>query len=271
MKQDLLNIVSEAQSPMHGLNLAKEYLQSRILGIMQEMGAMMPLAFCGGTALRFLYGLNRFSENLDFSLVNKDASFTLTDSTKKIMRILAGEGYTIQTKPRESATSVQAVMLKFPELPFELGLSGRKTQKFVIRLEVDINPPAGAGTEISIIRKFQLLRLQHLDKSSLLAGKIHAVLMRGHTKGRDFYDLAWYLGNREWPEVNMTMLKNALKQSGWTQERINSMNLYKELENRFDDLDWEFVRRDLQPFIEKPAELSILNRNDMTILLKNLT
>ncbi|MCD4708649.1 MAG: nucleotidyl transferase AbiEii/AbiGii toxin family protein [Candidatus Sabulitectum sp.] len=138
-------------------------------------------------------------------------------------------------------------------------------------MEVDINPPAGAGIEITIIRKFQLLRLQHLDKSSLLAGKIHAVLMRGHTKGRDFYDLAWYLGNREWPEVNMTMLKNALKQSGWTQERINSMNLYKELENRFDNLDWEFVKRDLQPFIEKPAELNILNRNDMTVLLKNLT
>jgi len=271
MKQDLRNIVFEARSPMHGLNLAKEYLQSRILGIMQEMGAMIPLAFCGGTALRFLYGLNRFSEDLDFSLVNKDASFTLTDSTKKIMRILAGEGYTIQSKPRESGTSAQAVMLKFPELPFELGLSGRKTQKLVIRLEVGINPPAGAGTEISIIRKFQLLRLQHLDKSSLLAGKIHAALMRRHTKGRDLYDLAWYLGNREWPAVNMTMLRNALKQSGWTQERINSMNLYKELENRFDDLDWEFVRRDLQPFIEKPAELSILNRNDMTILLKNLT
>ncbi len=271
MKQDLRNIVSEAQSSMHGLNLAKEYLQSRILGIMQETGAMMPLAFCGGTALRFLYGLNRFSEYLDFSLVNKDVNFTLTDSTKKIMRILAVEGYTIQSKPRQSATSIQAVMLKFPELPFELGLSGRKTQKLAIRLEVDINPPAGAGTEITIIRKFQLLRLQHLDKSSLLAGKIHAVLMRGHTKGRDLYDLAWYLGNREWPEANMTMLKNALKQSGWTQERINSMNLYKELESRFDDLDWEFVRRDLQPFIEKPAELSILNRKDMTILLKNLT
>ncbi len=271
MKQDLHNIVSEAKSSMHGLNLTKEYLQSRVLGIMQETGAMMPLALCGETALRFFYGLNRFSEDLDFSLINKNADFNLTNSTNKLMQILGNEGYAIQSKPRKSATSVQAVMLKFPGLPFELGLSGRKEQKLAIRLEVDTNPPAGAGTEITIVRKFQLLRLQHLDKSSLLAGKIHAVLVRGHTKGRDFYDLAWYLSNREWPKVNMIMLGNAMRQSGWTEERLNSLDLHKELINRFTNIDWAFVKRDLQPFVENPSELDILNKNDMTALLNNLS
>ena len=81
----------------------------------------------------------------------------------------------------------------------ELGLSRRAEQNLSIRVEVDTNPPGGAGTDISIVRRFQLLRLQHHDKSSLFAGKIHAVLVREYTKGRDFYDLAWYLGSNDWP------------------------------------------------------------------------
>lgn len=270
MKEELRYIVSNAPSSISGLNLAKEYLQSRILGIMQENGAMIPLAFCGGTALRFLYGLQRFSEDLDFSLVKTDKDFTLAEYVHKVIQVLNREGYTINSRWNSSVGAVQVVMLKFPGLPFELGLSTRAAQNLSIRVETDTNPPAGARTEISVVRKFQMLRLQHLDRSSLFAGKIHAVLERNYVKGRDFYDLAWYLSNRGWPAPNMIMLRNALVQTGWSRSKADSMDLHKELINRFASVDWAAARRDVVPFIEKPEEIDILNMKDMTALLKKL-
>lgn len=271
MKEELRRITSDAPSAIQGLNLAKEYLQSTILGILQEAGAMMPLAFCGGTALRFLYGLQRFSEDLHFSLVGNSGAFSLSVYTERVMHTLAREGYTIVPKWTSSERAVQGVMLKFPGLPFELGLPARATQNLSIRVEVDTNPPAGTETEITVVRKFQLLRLQHLDKPSLLAGKIHAVLIREYTKGRDFYDLAWYLGNRHWPRPNMVMLRNSLIQTGWSQERADSIDLPEELANRFETVDWSAARRDVLPFVEKPGEIEILNRDDMAALLRQLS
>ncbi len=270
MKEELRNIVSNAPSSIVGLNLATEYLQSRILGLMQETGAMIPLAFCGGTALRFLYGLHRFSEDLDFSLVKTDKEFSLAEYIHKVVHVLNREGYTIRTRWNPSIGAVQGVMLKFPGLPFELGLAARSAQYLSIRVETDTNPPAGVGTEITVVRKFQMLRLQHLDRSSLFAGKIHAILERKYTKGRDFYDLAWYLSNREWPDPNMVMLRNALVQTGWQRPRADSMDLHNELVMRFASVDWKAARRDVQPFIEKPEEIEILNMKDMTTLLKKL-
>jgi predicted nucleotidyltransferase component of viral defense system len=270
VKEDLRRIVTDASPTVRGFNLAREYLQSRILGIMQEAGAMMPLAFCGGTALRFLYGLQRFSEDIDFSLVRVSDHFSLTGYVDKITQTLAREGYTIIPRWRNPERAVQSVMLRFPGLPMELGLSRRAEQNLSIRLDVDINPPAGAGTDISIVRRFQLLRLQHRDKSSLFAGKIHAVLVREFTKGRDFYDLAWYLGSNDWPAPNLEMLRNALVQAGWTRERVDSMNLREELLNRFDSVDWQAVHRDILPFLERPEEVNLLNSDDMNRLLDQM-
>ena len=270
MKEDLRRIVYNAASPLLGLNLAKEYLQSRILGILQEAGAMMPLAFCGGTALRFIYGLQRFSEDLDFSLVRAGADFSLDRYIESVVHTLSREGYEIAPIQLKTDKIVQKVMLKFPGLPFELGLSSRANQNISIRLEIDTNPPAGAETEVTVVRKFQLLRLQHLDKPSLFAGKIHAVLAREHTKGRDLYDLAWYLADQEWPGPNMVMLRNALVQTGWTQLRADFLDLHNELANRFEAVNWAAARRDVQPFIENPVEIEILNKKDMTNLLKRL-
>jgi len=89
VKEDLRRIVTNASPSARSLNLAREYLQSRILGIMQEAGAMMPLAFCGGTALRFLYGLQRFSEDLYFSLVGGTADYSLQKGVDRITQTLA--------------------------------------------------------------------------------------------------------------------------------------------------------------------------------------
>jgi hypothetical protein len=84
-----------------------------------------------------------------------------------------------------------------------------------VKIEVDTHPPQGAGLETSLVRLHVLLNLNHHDKASLLAGKLHDLLQRPYLKGRDLYDLIWYLSARDWPAPNLTLLNNALTQTGW--------------------------------------------------------
>lgn len=270
MKEELRRIVANTSSLASSVCPTREYLQSRILGLMQDAGAMIPLAFCGGTALRFLFGMPRYSEDLDFSLERSAPGFSLQPIVARITGVLAREGYAVDTGRSRATGAVHSVMLRFLGLPHELGLSRSKGQNLSIRIEVDTRPPQGAVLEVSTVRVFQLLRLQHHDRSSLLAGKIHAVLTREYAKGRDFYDLLWYLSGRGWPAPNMVLLRNALEQSGWPEERIADIDLREELETRFRSLDWAAVRRDVLPFLENPGEAVLLNENDMCALLQGL-
>lgn len=268
MKEELRRIVEDSTSAQAAWNRSREYLQAMILGVMQETGAMIHLAFCGDTALRFLYSLPRFSEDLDFSLERNNSKFDLDSYICRIQRSLVKEGYDIQLKSRK-VSAVSSTMIHFPGLPFEIGFSPRRTQVLSIRVDVDTNPPEGAGLDISIIRRFLVLRLQHHDKPSLLSGKIHAVLVRGYLKGRDYYDLMWYMTDPDWPPPNMQMLRNALLQSGWTEEKVFSLDICTELKNRFRSLDWAAVRRDILPFLERPREAKVLNEQDMIGILDN--
>ncbi len=267
MKEELIQIVRETENNLSAWNRAREYLQARILGLLQETGAMIPLAFCGGTALRFLYSLPRFSEDLDFSLEGKSSGFHLESSIERVVAGLSREGYDIELKSR-SVSAVQGTMIRFPGLPFELGLSPRATQILSIKVEVDTNPPEGADLEVSMVRRFILLRLQHHDRSSLLAGKLHAVLVRNHTKGRDYYDLMWYMTDPDWPLPNMVLLRNALIQTGWTRDRALSMDITLELKDKFRTVNWEDIRRDVTPFLERPSEAEFLTEDNMLSLLK---
>ena len=270
MKEELRRIVETTASPSSAVCPVREYLQSRILGVMQDAGAMIPLAFFGGTALRFLYGMPRYSEDLDFSLERGEPGFSLQPVVHRITGVLAREGYAVDEGRERGTGAVHSVMLRFPGLLHELALSRRKEQVLSIRIEVDTRPPDGAVLEVSTVRVFQLLRLQHHDRSSLLAGKVHAVLTREYAKGRDFYDLLWYLSGRGWPAPNMVLLRNALTQSGWPEERVAGIDIGEELEARFRSLAWAAVRRDVLPFLEKPGEADLLNETDMCALLKGL-
>ena len=267
MKEELSRIVREAENDLFARNRVREYLQARILGLLQETGAMIPLAFCGGTALRFLYSLPRFSEDLDFSLERKYSDFNLESSIKRIAAGLSGEGYDIELKSK-SVSAVHGVMIKFPGLPFELGLSPHAEKVLSVKVEVDTNPPEGAGLEVSMVRKFIILRLQHHSKSSLLAGKLHAVFVRNHAKGRDYYDLMWYMTDPDWPLPNMNLLRNALIQTGWKRERVLSMDITQELKEKFRMVNWKEIRRDVTPFLERPSEAEFLEKDNMMTLLE---
>jgi predicted nucleotidyltransferase component of viral defense system len=269
MKTVIMQLIGEAGTALDAQNIAREYLQSRILFFMQEAGAMVQLAFCGGTALRLLYSLPRYSEDLDFSYERRDRSFDFSEMADKIRTGLQREGYTVELKPGREESVVRNTFVRFPGLPYELGLSPYENQVLSIRVEVDMNPPQGAVLDIRIVRKYSVLRLQSHDRASLLAGKLHAVLSREYTKGRDLYDLMWYLSAPAWPLPNREMLGNALRQSGWSEERIAGLDPAEEMIRRFTDIDWDSARSDVTPFLERPAEADYLNRDDMTKLVRD--
>ena len=144
MKDYLFQLVRSSDTPARGLNVAREYLQARILGALQRAGAMVPLAFHGGTALRFLYASARYSEDLDFALERADGAYDLHAYLRAIRRELEAEGYTLELRVNDRRT-VHSAWVRFGGLPYELGLSPHTDQILRIKIEVDSRPPMGAG------------------------------------------------------------------------------------------------------------------------------
>ncbi|MCJ7622140.1 MAG: nucleotidyl transferase AbiEii/AbiGii toxin family protein [Anaerolineaceae bacterium] len=266
MKTTLKRLVQKADSKIQAGNLVREYLQVRILESLQNTGGMIPLAFQGGTALRFLYDLPRFSEDLDFALERPKVSFDIQKSIEKILRVFIKENYTVKSKLNTNKV-VHSAFIQFPGLLYELGLSGQPKQILAIKLEVDTNPPAGAGLDTTLVRRYVVLRLQHYDRASLLAGKLHALLKRDYVKGRDVYDLFWYLSNRRWPEPNLILLNNALDQTGWKGKDLSKDTWRKAVQHRIEAMSWERVIDDVAPFLEKEAELELLTQENLLSLL----
>ena len=267
MKGYIEELVEAAPSPIQARNDVREYLQARILGVLQRRGAMIPLAFQGGTALRFLFATARYSEDLDFTLERKPGDYDFRAYLRAIQSEFSSEGYEVQVKVSDKRT-VHNAFVRFPGLQFELGLSTNRRQAISVKLEVDTRPPAGAVLATTVVRRYLLLQLQHHDRSSLLAGKLHAVLQRPYLKGRDIYDLIWYLSDPEWPPPNLELLNNALRQTGWEHRPLNSTNWRKAVRERVRDVAWDSVEDDVSHFLGPGADPSILTRDNLMRLLR---
>jgi predicted nucleotidyltransferase component of viral defense system len=267
MKSDLMALINTAPNQQQAVNWMREYLQARILFALQEQGAMIPLAFHGGTALRFLYQLPRYSEDLVFSLENLEHDYDFQKYLSALSNQLKLEGYPLTVKFNDQKT-VQHAFIGFPGLLYDLQLSLHVDQNFTVKLEVDTRPPQGAALTTSLIRYRELfLNLQHHDKSSLLAGKVHAVLQRKYQKGRDIYDLVWYLSDRLWPLPNFTMLNNALEQSGWEGPQLTASNWKSTLLEKLAQADFKRVRDDVSPFLTRPENQAYLQWDTLRKLL----
>jgi len=267
MKEHLRQLAARADNAhMRGL-LVREYLQARVLESLQDEGVFMRWVFLGGTALRFLFGLPRFSEDLDFSLIAPKKDAGLKTAFTEVKRALALEGYPIEVKLSDRKT-VASAWIRFPGLPHEIGLSPHASQVLSIKVEVDTNPPPGAHVETSVVRRHVTLHLCHHDKASLLAGKLHAVLSRTWTKSRDLYDLVWYLADRTWPAPNLELLNAALAQTGWKGPVLTAANWRDQLRQRMKALEWEKARADVGPFLERPQDAALLTRDNLLGLLR---
>lgn len=269
MKPFLEQLVADADDVWLARSLVREYLQARILYSLQQAGASNPLAFHGGTALRFLYDIPRYSEDLDFALERQREQYDFKRYLRGISTDLDAEGYTVDIRMNDQKV-VNSALINFRGLWHELGLSPHQNQRLTIKLEVDTQPPAGAGLVTTPINRYGTLHWQHHDWGSLLAGKVHAILQRPYTKGRDWYDLVWYLTRSEQPQLNITMLNHALAQSGWGGIVITSENWREQVALRCEQLAWDRVVADVEPLIIDRADLGLLNEKELLNLLRKV-
>lgn len=253
-------------------NAMKEIMQEIVLCGLSRAGFFQKAAFYGGTALRIFYGLDRFSEDLDFSLVTADPDFDLTVYFPVLEKEVRAFGLhvTIQEKEKTKESNIGSAFLKGNTkehlLLFyadeDLAGSVARSELIKIKFEVDINPPEYAGFE----HKYRLLPTPYevnlYDMPSLFAGKIHAVLCRAwksRIKGRDLYDYVFYLSRGS--AVNQKHLRARLLQSGFISEDMECTlpELRNMLYERFDTIDFRQAKQDVEPFIRDTASLNMWN------------
>jgi len=267
MKEYLKTLIQSSSSPVESHNLAREYLQALILQSLQRTGAMTTIVFHGGTALRFLYSLPRYSEDLDFALERDSEPYDFRSYLQAIRKDLEAQGYKITLKVNDQKT-VHSAFIRFSGLLYELKLTPHQDKTLAVKLEVDTNPPAGAVLDTSLVRRHVLLNLQHHDRASLLAGKLHAILQRPFLKGRDLYDLIWYLSDRDWPVPNLVLLNNALSQTKWIGPSITVENWREVARSKIETVPFEQALDDVRPFLGSNADIDLLTPNNLLSLLK---
>jgi predicted nucleotidyltransferase component of viral defense system len=267
MKAYLVKLCEKAETPLLAQHLVREYLQARILQSLQSAGAMQSLAFHGGTALRFLYEIPRYSEDLDFALERAPELYNFRGYLNQIKQDFLAEAYSIDFKISDK-TVVHKAFVRFRGLLYELGLSAHKSEVIAVKLEIDTNPPSGAILTTTSLKRHIALNLQHHDRSSLFAGKLHALLQRAYPKGRDVFDLWWYLSQPKWEEPNLALLNHALEQSDWTEGKLEADSWRKFVRERVEQLNWkEDVLRDIHAFLITPEWEKAVDKYQLLRLL----
>lgn len=264
-------------------NAIKEIVQEIVLCGLSRGGFFKEAAFYGGTALRIFYGLDRFSEDLDFSLITQNPTFDLKKYFSYIENELKSLGlnFYVTEKVKTQNSNIQSAFLKGNTKEHILTFYENSTDsKFIskdeiirIKFEIDVCPPVGATYET----KFGLLpapyQVRLYDLSSLFAGKIHACLCRNwksRVKGRDFYDYVFFLSIGA--KVNLTNLKIKLVQSNFIDENYNLTieNLKLLLNERFKHLNYEQAKEDVLPFVKNKALLDLWSKEFFIEITKNI-
>ena len=273
----------EPQTSTDKKNAIKEIIQEIVLCGLSRSGFFKHAAFYGGTALRIFYGLDRFSEDLDFSLMAPE-DFDLGDYLSTLEREIRSYGldFKVEERVKTVDSAIQSAFLKGNTkehiLLFysdeRLARSVASSELIKIKFEIDTNPPPFAGFE----HKYRLLPSPYeiclYDQPSLFAGKIHAVLCRAwknRIKGRDLYDYVFYLSMNA--PVNLKHLEARLRQSGfWETDAPLELEQLKELLRvRFASIDYAQATQDVLPFIKYPNKLTIWSEDFFHQITDNLT
>ena len=266
------------------INALKEIIQEIVLSGLSRGNFFNEAAFYGGTALRIFYNLDRFSENLDFALLEPNKDFDISKYFNYIQKELKAYGINlnITTKEKNFDSNITSAFLKGDTLELILKFFPSEEEhkynqilkNLKIKLEVDINPPMGATYE----DKYKLLPSPHqiklYDKESLFAGKIHAILCRNwktRTKGRDLYDYIFFLANNT--KVNLELVKNKLIESNYinANDKFSIDDLKNLLINKFKEIDYMEAKEDVIPFIKNTESLNIWSSEFFISITKELT
>ncbi len=251
-------------------NAIKEIIQEIALAGLSRGGFFEKAAFYGGTCLRIFYGLNRFSEDLDFALLKKDSNFKLTDYFPALKKEFSSYGIeiNIEEKGKVFNSEIQSAFIKGNTLIlmmsfFPMNEDAKKiisNQKMKIKFEVDTDNPEGGRTET----KFRMLpapyEVKVFDESTLFAGKIHAIICRNyksHVKGRDYYDYLFYIGKGS--RFNLTYLESKLKNTGAIpqNEKLTLEKVKEMLKVRFEIIDYSSAKDDVSNFVSDKNVLKL--------------
>lgn len=242
----------------------KEIVQEVALYCLGRAGFFARAAFHGGTSLRLLHGLPRFSEDLDFLLVRPDSSFDWTPYLNKLKEGLTQFGLKSQVLDRSRMDqAVRKALLKDDSVAAQLNLQfyrGRAQPALRIKLEIDVNPPQGAWFTQTFLSFPQDFFVLHQDLPSNFALKLHALLCRTYVKGRDWYDFNWYV--REGIAPNLDHLEAALRQIGpWKDQaiRIDRDWVIEALSEKITALDWEQTAQDVARFLGATERESLVH------------
>jgi len=267
--QDMLKAYDcrTADDYRHALN---EIVQEIALLGLYRGGFFTQAAFYGGTALRIFYGLDRFSEDLDFSLLKSDPAFDLSSFSQVVQDELGAYGLemTVQEKIKRNDSPVKSAFIKGGTQMHLLKIASiqppvagiNPKEQLRIKLEVDTQPPDGAIFEM----KYQLRPVPYAVRlyspSSLFAGKVHALLCRSwktRVKGRDFYDYVWFLSQAI--PLNMAHLAERMKQTGHLSSEavLTEKDLTDRLSKRFASVDFDQAKKDVLPFIKNPEAVQL--------------
>lgn len=260
IQQKLLSY--QCQTVLDQENALKEISQEVALMALSRSGFFKIAAFQGGTCLRILYGLERFSEDLDFVLGEPDQHFDWDIYIKSMSDEFSAYGYHLEViNKKKLDKTIKTAFIKADSIGGLLVIKDVRSNraKLQIKLEIDTNPPTGSQYEIKYLDFPLAFSIQTQNLPSLFASKNHALLCREYTKGRDWYDFLWYVA-RQTP-INFTLLNHAIQQAGpWTDKKIsvNANWLVKELRIRINNIDWEMAKKDVARFL-RPHELPTLN------------
>lgn len=259
----------------------REIMQEVALAGLQRSGFFEKAAFYGGTALRIFHGLNRFSEDLDFSLLELDPKFSLDSYLDGIVKEFIGLGMevSIKEKIKSTQTNIDSAFLKtdtiwkelvLDNLLFSINPSNKPTIK--IKIEVDTEPPLGFRTEEKLLLRPFSFYVKCFQLPDLFAGKMHALLFRKwkeRVKGRDWYDLEWYI--RSGVPLNLKHFLERAKNSGdYKNDTISKEVLIQLLVSKIDLVNVTRIKEDIVRFIDDDTTLNIWSAQYFKDLVKQL-
>ncbi|MCL2434910.1 MAG: nucleotidyl transferase AbiEii/AbiGii toxin family protein [Lentimicrobiaceae bacterium] len=240
-------------------NATHEVMQQIALAGLYRGGFFDKAAFYGGTCLRIFYGMQRFSEDMDFSLLQADENFRLENYFDAIISEFQsmGRDITIAKKEKKREKNIESAFLKDNTEVYNLSFSTEKQIK--IKIEVDTQPPAGFTTEYKLLLLPFSFMVRCYTLPDLYAGKMHALFFRNwktRVKGRDWYDFEWYVRNNV--ALNFSHLQKRTEQiSGLIEQNFTPEVFQKMLKERIEKTNIETVKNDVHPFLKNPSEMEI--------------
>ena len=256
------------QNEEETLDAMREIMQEIVLAGLSRTDFFEKAAFYGGTALRIFHGLDRFSEDLDFSLLEPNPDFSLEPYFLAIVTEFEGLGMTvsIREKDKKQQSSIESAFLKTKTIWKELILedivkqAGIKSNRSIkIKIEVDRHPPLGFETEEKLLLRPFSFYVKCFTLPSLFAGKMHALLFRkwkNRVKGRDWYDMEWYIKKGVSLDLHH-FLKRAKDTKDWMEYDISEEQLLQLLNDKIESISFYNVKEDVVRFIKDDEQLAI--------------